>query len=297
MACKALKDIKPGKAWPPLAPGLYFGLSAERYHSDPALSRSDIVNLLDTPHTYWSRSWMNPDRKRISNEAMEYGEAFHCLLFEPKKFERQYQVVPIDQWAEEKKKITYDEYMAIVESIKVLRAGKDSNLFLSGGYPEVTIVFEDNGVLYRARHDYMSPVMTSDFKTAWSLHERHIQREFETRGLDVQLSLYSRSRVRFKEQFAAGEADVYGDVEKKWFDRFMADQLNEFVFIFQRKTPPYPYLPLMPEQDTEQSGAEKIFRATHIWQTYIEKYGLNPWPVCEGKMKPFSMFYGVKEGN
>src|SRR3982750_1829488 len=82
-----------------LKPGIYFGLAAELYHKDTALSRSDLVNLLDTPNSYWVNSWMNKNRPaRIATDPMEYGEAFHTLLFEPEKFNRTYQILPIDEW-------------------------------------------------------------------------------------------------------------------------------------------------------------------------------------------------------
>jgi hypothetical protein len=279
-----------------LAPGMYFNLPEDTYHSDPAISRSNIVDLLDTPNTYWSNSWMNPKKKRRpSSDPMEYGSAFHYLLFQPHLFEKLYQVVPIDAWAAEKKKISQEDYFAIVESIKVLRAGADSSLFLSGGQPEVTIVFDDDGMRYRVRIDYLTPVMMTDFKTTWTLNPHHIKKEFDIRGLDVQMALYKRGKKRFKEQFFAGQADVYGTIDAKFFDSFMREEMNEFIFIFQRKTPPHPYIPLMPEDDTEYSGNTKIMRAKEIYQKWWKSHGIKPWPVCEGKVKSFSMFYGMKE--
>lgn len=281
-----------------LEPGLYLNLPPASYHADSALSRSDIVNLLDTPNTYWTNSSMNPERSRKpASDPMEYGEAFHYLLFEPKEFAKLYQVVPIDEWDISKKKIQHEDYFAMVESIKVLRAGADSSLFLSGGMPEVTIVFDDNGQRFRARHDYLTPVVSVDFKTAWTLHEGHIKKDFDRFGYDVQMALYKRSRRRFREQYLAGEAHVYGDIDHDFFNSFMAGRMDEFIFIFQRKTAPYPYLPLMPEDDTEENGGAKIYRAVESYQSNLRKYGHKPWPVCDGKVKPFSMFYGVREGN
>lgn len=282
----------------PLEPGIYFDLPEEHYHADKALSRSDIVNLLDTPNTYWLQSWMNPERKRrAASDAMDYGTAFHSLLFEPHLFEKKYQVVPIDAWDSSKKMISHDDYFKIVESIKVLRAGADSSLFLSGGKPEVTVVFDYMGQRFRTRHDYFMPVLSSDFKTSWTLNEHHIKKEFGIRGLDVQLALYKQSRQRFKEQFYLGEAHAYGNVDEKFLNKFLNAEMNEFMFIFQRSTAPFPYLPLMPEEDTEYSGANKIIKAMQIHEKYQQEYGHKPWPVCEGKVKAFSMFHGIKEQN
>lgn len=281
-----------------LEPGIYFGLPAEIYHSDPALSRSDIVNLLDTPFSYWSHSFMNPNRERNeASEAMQYGEAFHYLLFEPQLFEKLYNVIGADAWEEGKKKIKRDDYFAMVEMIKVLRAGRDSSLFLSGGYPEVTIVFDHQGRRYRTRHDYLTPVLTTDFKSSYTLHEGHIKKEFDHRGYDVQMRLYKLSRERWKQQFKAGEAHVFGDVDRAFIAKFLAQEMNEFIFIFQRTKAPYPYVALMPEQDTENSGDDKIFKAVKIHDKYLISHGTKPWPVCEGNVRPFSMFFGMRESN
>ena len=282
-----------------LKPGIYFGLAAELYHKDTALSRSDLVNLLDTPNSYWVNSWMNKNRPaRIATDPMEYGEAFHTLLFEPEKFNRTYQILPIDEWVHDKKKIQYVDYMAMVESIKVLRAGANSNLFLSGGYPEVTIVFDEDGIRYRTRHDYFTPVCSPDFKTTISLNEEHLKRDFRKFGYDIQMERYLTSRRRFREQFAAGEAHVYGKVEREFMEKFMRSDIDEFMFIFQRKTKPYPFEPLVPEDDTYDSGADKVRKAVAIYRRHMKEFGPHKeWPVCNGKLKSFSMYYGIREGH
>ncbi len=283
-----------------LKPGIYFDLPAKKYHEDRALSRSNLIDLLDTANTYWVKSWMNPERstKKISSDDMDYGEAFHTLLFEPKKFSSRYQVVPIDAWDVRKEKIEYDDYFAMVESIKVLRAGKDSKLFLSGGLSEVTIVFDFNDVRYRVRIDFLTPAIACvDFKTTFSLSEWKLKQSFEKFGYDIQIFLYKLAILCFRRQLAAGEASIYGKVAPEFLRKFMAAKLAEFIFIFQRKTPPYPFLPLMPEDDTEENGQRRASEATEIFIANFNKYGTKPWPVCEGKIKSFSMSYGIREGN
>lgn len=280
-----------------LEPGIYFGLANEVYQDDPALSRSDLVKLLDTPRSYFDFSWMNPDRKsKKKSDEMEYGEAFHCLLFEPREFEKRYMVWPIDEYNAAKKRIEQKEYFRIVESIKVLREGQESGLFLKGGIGEVTIIFEDDGLLFRARHDYLTPLFTVDFKTSRGLHDELLKRSFREYGLDIQCALYRRSRVRFKQQYAAGEAHVYGNVDPKFFDNFINSGSDEFQFIFQRKEEPFPYEPIWPADDTFDSGENKIIKARKVFNYYMEMYGtMRRWPACTGKSKEFSMFFGSRD--
>lgn len=277
-----------------LTPGIYFGLPERTYHADSALSRSDLVALNDTPFTYWEQSWMNPKRRsKEESDEMKYGTAFHCQMFEPERFEKQYFVFPTEQWDNGRIMITDVDHQAIVDSIKVLRKGKDSNLFLSGGMPEVTIVFDAFGMRFRTRHDYLTPVASVDFKTTFSIDEWSLKKSFSRWGYDIQMYLYKLARARFKEQFLAGEAEVFGAVDEEFFKKFLFSEINDFIFIFQRKSPPYPYEALFPEDDTEQSGADKMIYALDVYRHNSKKYGKNAWEVSDGKLKRFSMAYGL----
>lgn len=279
-----------------LAPGIYFKLPSEIYHKDPALSRSNLVDLLDTPFSYWVNSWMNPNRKeKKKTVAMNRGSAFDCLLFEPQLFKKRYQIVPIDPWDASKLKIELEKYTAIIESIKVLRAGKDSGMFLSGGIPHVTIVFDWGGYRFRCEHDYFMFDCSSDFKSVHSLEDWHIKNSFRDYGLDIQMALYKKSRAEFKRQYAAGQAHVFGAVDPAFFKKFIECEKNEFLFLFQRESEPYPYRPIFPEDDTEDSGLTKIDKAISIYAENLRKYGTDkPWPVCSGEVEIFSMFFGKR---
>lgn len=278
-----------------LEPGIYFNLPARIYHNDPALSRSNIMALNDTPFTYWDQSWMNAERKppKAGSEEMAFGEAFHCQMFEPERFERDYFVFPSDAWETGRQMISKEEHDRIVSAIKVLRSNKDSRLLLSGGIAEVTIVFDDYGLRFRTRHDYLTPVMTVDFKTTFSLAQWHLKKAFDKYGYDVQMALYKRARRRLKEQFQAGQAHIFGHVDEEWFTKFMSSEFDDFVFIFQRSTTPYPYEALLPEDDTESSGAAKIEKGVDIYKRNMAKFGAKPWEVSDGKLKRFSMTWGI----
>lgn len=283
-----------------LPPGIYFNLGWKEYRDDPALSRSDLLllNDPDTPRTFWDNSYMNPKRKeKRRTPEMEYGTAFHCMLLEPDQFFKRYQIVPIDAWDDAKLKIAEEDYYRIVESVKLLRAAKRVGMFLKGAVSEVTIIFDDNGLRYKTRHDIFGPLCTVDPKTAGRLDQWVLKREFEQYGYDIQLYLYKRSRVRFKEQFAAGEAHVYGSPDPEFFSRFMAQQYYEFLFLFQRSTPPHPFKAIMPEDDTEDNGMRRTEFGSQVFLNNIRAHGENPWPVCEDKITPFSMYYGFKQGN
>lgn len=280
-----------------LEPGIYFGLHEDIYHNDRAVSRGDIVKMIFTPNAYWQDSWMNPlRRRREKSEEMIYGSAFHTLLFEPHMFDKRFFQWGMVEGQPNRPMITESEVNAIKAAIRVLRAGKDSHLFLSKGYPEVTIVFDGDGIRYRTRHDYLGLIATTDFKTARTLEDGYLKKEFRDRGLDIQDALYLWSRIRFKEQFKAGEAHVYGEVDKDWFKRFMTSDTNDFILIFQHKTSPYPFKPLLPDEYTQDQGMKKILDMSRIYKQYMKDYGPHiSWPVSEGKLKEFSMIYGTAD--
>lgn len=66
--------------------GIYFDMPAEIYHSLPRLSASGIGNMLIGPPTYWADSWMNPDKKERTSEALILGAAYHVARLEPHRF-------------------------------------------------------------------------------------------------------------------------------------------------------------------------------------------------------------------
>lgn len=280
-----------------LLPGIYFGLKEEVYHADRALSRSDIVRMLFTPNAYWKESWMNPARKkRDKTPEMIYGAAFHCLLFEPEQFDSRFFMWGVTPGRPDRPVITESEFNTLVASIKVLRAGTDADLFLRNGMPEVTIVFDYDGIRYRVRHDYLGLIITTEFKTARTLEEGYLKKEFRDRGLDIQMALYVLSRICFKEQYRMGKAKVYGNVDPAWFNKFLNADTNDFVIIFQHKTDPHPFEPLLPDMETQGRGQKKIDKMAHIYREYMENYGPTcPWPVSQGKIRDFSMIYGIAD--
>lgn len=293
-----------------LALGIHFGVPEKIYRRDPALSRSDLVNLLDSPRTYYDKSPMNPARKDDSGKQKDYmlfGEAFHTALFEPEKFKERYNVLVSGQFNDgtgPTKILTIEQFERIRDAVTVIREGEDSSLFLSGGYGEVVIIFQYAGLRFKTRHDYFTIASTTDFKTTHTLHEGVIKREFEKFGYDIQLALYKLSRRELKKELAkpAGQSQyrIYGSAHagekrKEFMRKFVEEPIDEFTFIMQRTTAPYPYEALLPDDQTENIGMGRIAQACAIYQYNMHTYGpTKPWPACDGKIKEFSMIYGIK---
>lgn len=74
--------------------GVYFGMPADEYHADPALSQSGIKSLMVSPLTFWSRH-IDPERECEETPAMMLGTAIHKRILEgPVAFHNGYAFSP-----------------------------------------------------------------------------------------------------------------------------------------------------------------------------------------------------------
>lgn len=63
-----------------------------------ALSSSGAVEILESPLTFWAKSWMNPDWEPEQKEAFDIGKALHLLVLEADMFAGQIQILNYDDW-------------------------------------------------------------------------------------------------------------------------------------------------------------------------------------------------------
>ena len=181
-----------------LKAGIYFNLSNEDYHNDPAVSCSNIKDLLISPLKYWDSSPLNKNRKQKETKAKTIGTALHCLLMEKEKFGEDYIVLPkleidSDFYREESKKPDFDqnyelfatkgaktfkykgsktvirqeEYEEINEAVNNLEAQGAAGLLFKDGYAEVSIFWrdEETGLMCKCRPDYLSTNYIADYKS------------------------------------------------------------------------------------------------------------------------------------
>lgn len=283
-----------------LTPGLYFGLDEEIYHADPALGRSELMWLLEDVGVYWTNSRMNPARKKWEVDgAMRLGKALHCLLLEPHDFRDRYAVMPYDDLAN-KYALTGKEFKRMSEMVEVIRSMKDVNRYLSKGYSEVTVIWQDDatGLRHKARHDYMKTFLTVDYKTIASLHWRVLKRSIEQYGYDVQAELYLESRKGARELIKSGEGGVYADrkVNVKWVEDFCASEIDDVYQLFQRKDPPYSAKIIRLDDFSMDRGRQSIEEAKAIWLKHFgDGKALKP-AVCDGEIEDFSTMFGYMRG-
>jgi len=287
-----------------LKAGIYFNLSNEDYHSDPAVSCSGIKDLLVSPLQYWDSSPLNKNRKHKETKAKTIGTALHCLLMEKEKFSEDYIVLPkleidSDFYREESKKPDFDhnyelfaskgsktfkyigsktvirqeEYEEINEAVNNLEAqGAASSLF-KDGYAEVSIFWrdEETGLMCKCRPDYLSTNYIADYKSIASIEI--IERSLAAYNYHYQAAYYLEGLNQLKKNPLL----LPENITKDWWEKLINTDHNNFIFAFQGKESPYLVRLKALDQEVLEIGREKFRLGLQIYKENIDKYGVNKW--------------------
>jgi hypothetical protein len=104
-----------------------------------------------------------------------------------------------------------------------------------GGYPEVTVIWSENGVPFKSRFDYLKPKAVIDLKTFANLMNKPIDSAIysamASRKYHIQAAFYLRA-VKAA-QTLSHPVDFPGD--DKWLEAFTDCTEHDFFFVFQQK--------------------------------------------------------------
>lgn len=289
-----------------LEPGIYFGLSNEDYHNDPAVSCSNIKDLLVSPLKYWTNSPLNPKKKQKETKAKSIGTALHCLLMEKERFSEDYIVLPklevdSDFYREESKKpdflsnfelcktknaktfkyignraaLKIGEYEEITEAINHLESQGAAGSLFKDGYAEVSIFWrdEETGLMCKCRPDYLTPNYIPDYKSIASIET--IVRDLVKYKYHFQAAYYLEGLSQLKKYLQL--LDPVGTVPQGWWDQFLNTDHNNFIFAFQEKESPYLVRLKALDQEVLEIGRDKFKLGLQIYKENIEKYGVEKW--------------------
>ena len=192
--------------------GCYSDLSNEEYHADKDyISRSAIMDYDKSPYTYWAKH-INPDRpKKDATPAMELGTAFHTLILESERFDKEYEMKPTPVLLKDVGRELYDKYKCVIEyleqsgkrllsfddwhNLMAMKAKLESNEqameLIRDARIENSFFWQDEhtGLLLKARPDVLQRNMIIDLKTCADASEKAIQNEVFRYGYDVQMSM------------------------------------------------------------------------------------------------------------
>jgi hypothetical protein len=264
-----------------MKPGIY-NLPVDAYHGDPSengpsLSASIANTLLNRSplHAWTSHPRLNPDYSPEVDDKFDIGTVVHALLLqgidvmevlafpdyktnaakEARDLARSHGRVPILV----KNAHRVEEMCeAVVKQIARLEC---EPLPLTEGKPEQTIVWEEQGVMCRARIDWLHDDMSAidDLKTtsrsanpdAWS-------RNLYAYGCDVQAAFYLRGLTQIVDPASAGVG--YG---------------TQWRWLVVETTPPYALSVVTPGPDVLALADAKVDYALATWKRCLET---DTWP-------------------
>lgn len=269
------------------APGIYIGMSHESYLKDPAISRSDIMNLLEAPHKYWLASWMNSNRRPDKKEtaSLARGTAFHALLLEPDKFFERYVIPGMMGTYDGDTRILLkrDDYLFMRDCVEVLLKMEYFKRMFSNGLPEVCLFWRDpvSGLMMKCRHDYMRVFGSVDYKnTLKTASLKQFGREAANYGYDIQAAIYTNGNREVRKLLKEGTAEVQAEDDScmEFLERYRdCTKKDLFAYIYQEARWPYVAQNIIMTDSIIGAGQKKIETAVDIYLDNFHKYGNGIW--------------------
>lgn len=292
--------------------GIYFNLTAEDYHNDPAVSCSNIKDLLISPLKYWTNSSLNPNRKQKETVAKSIGTALHCLLMEKEKFKQDYIVLPkldvdsdfyrtesvkpnfLQNFALRKTKdaktfeyignktvIKADDFEEIKAAVDSLESQPAAGSLFQDGYAEVSIFWrdEETRLMCKCRPDYLTPNYIADYKSIADIEK--IGRDLVGYKYHIQAAYYleglNNLRKLLRKDMTANQLQDTFLKCNQLIQNHPSKDHNNFIFAFQEKEAPYLVRLKTLDQEVLEIGREKFRLGLEIYKENIEKYGAEKW--------------------
>lgn len=183
----------------------------------------------------------------------------------------------------------------LVENIEISAAYIEKNPHLNkcfvGGYPEVTIIWEDmeTGLLMKARVDYLKLRAIVDLKTYDNTVRKPIDRAIISAMANYKYHIQTAVYHQAVEQavFHAREGRVFGDHDPDWIKKFAASADHRFVFVFQMKgSTPIARGKIMPKHLVYECGLTSMRNAIEAFLVNLQIFGTDRWV----EMQPIEEF-------
>jgi len=303
---KVMEKAAPALRQPPLKPGIYFDLDEDRYHKDPAIGSTNIRSLLRSGPDYWWESPMNliQPGEDTDTKAKIVGKAIHTLTFYgPAKFKREYVRRPDDApraSSSQKAQITKEAKANLKDGQNlihgsdydrtlILGAMLSKNPYLAGSFDgsfyEVSVFWERDGLMFKARFDSLKPQGIGDLKSITN-----------TRGLDFkEACIYAINRYGYVIQAAhyfearrnlemlVSTGSVFGRHDPNLLREIVRSKEYIFQWIFfQKEGAPNTWgKKLSPENPVVDIA--NLWRETAIerYKKFRESFGEDMWILAE----------------
>lgn len=122
---------------------------------------------------------------------------------------------------------------------KAIECNPYLNTWLMGGYPEVTVVFVHQGMLFKARFDYLKIGAITDLKTVANERGRDFEKaiDYAIAGNKyiIQPAIYLPAAAAARELIAQGLVFGAEKIDPQWLELYSKTPVEEFRFIFHQK--------------------------------------------------------------
>lgn len=287
----------------PLACGVHFDAPDERYFIS-GIGSTDLVKLARTPADWWYSSNHNPDRIDTAKRDLDFGTALHALVLQGlDAFERVVAVSPHAEFRTDKAKAWKSEQIdadkAILQPAEAKAVQHMASLILhhpdtaaiGTGLRELAVVWEEDGVRFRAKFDAILPAFSIDLKTYGGANTQGrspkdtAMRMIAMRNYDVQRAHYHTARERLRDAVAAGRVFGGTPTQRAMLAAIAERKTWAWVWLFyQRRDDKAGHAPVimpiaaMPEDPSHESGRRKIATALANYRAYVARFGLDtPW--------------------
>ena len=281
--------------------GLYWNLDEGAYHGDRALGSGDIRRLAVDPFSYWwSSNWNRAKRAETLTPALFFGRAVHVAVLEGlAKFRSIYAPTEFSgstrAGKDERDRIerlgmlpmSREDYDQASLAGTMIRANPHLADAFANGSPEVSVIWERDGIKRKARLDYVKARATVDLKSIRNSRDidfkEACRRRFAEARYDAQAAHYIEGRNAALQFLREGR--VFGDAPPGLADKVLATGKDAaFVFVFwQAEGAPLTWaLQLSPANPILEAGRVVIERAENNWRDFTDRFGVaTPWVLAE----------------
>lgn len=173
----------------------------------------------------------------------------------------------------------------IIKAIEIgaamIEGDPDLSLLLTGGVPEVTVVWTDyeHGIPMKCRFDYLKPAAVTDLKSFENRNlipfDQALPLEIARYGYDIQEATYKEGLKAAVRLARAGK--VFGECPPGFIEAFLAEEDHRFLFLFQQKgAAPVAGALEMPSL-TSGMAATNVDIYKRAFALAWKKYGVLPW--------------------
>lgn len=180
---------------------------------------------------------------------------------------------------ENKKEISVYNYDIIKNIKENFNQTKQIKKFFTDGYPEVTIIWIDpnTNIKCKCRLDYLTATCIGELKTFSIKNKVSVEKTINNLifyNYNMQYYIYFEALNIIKNKILKKQAKVYGKINNIWLEKFLNNQVLDFVFVFIRTQEPYQmqYRKTNPKQSYYDYGKMFWEKTIYQYKNCLEKY-------------------------